>query len=284
MPTDLDTLLPHAGRDPHSPLDADALWTRGRRRRTIRHAAATGGSLTAIAALALVTSSLVGGVGTAVPEIAPMAPPAGTGQEDTDTDAGEADGSDREADETDAVDDAYASALRRDELAAAEHQRPTGPGEPDESDGSVQTDDEGVSNDASPDGSPTTSTGPDRPSSPTPDWTRAADPCAVHDPDDVRAFIDVVSPVDGQQIETGAVALVGCASVYEGTVRYRISRGGTVVEDGFVTASAGGPELGEFRKGIALGTTGTHILEVFWDSPADGEGERDLQTFTFEVR
>ena len=283
MPADLDTLLPHAGREPHSPLDADALWTRGRRRRTIRHAAATGGGLAGIAALALVASSLVGGVGTAVPEIAPMAPPAGTGQE-APGDAGEEEGSGREADRTDAVDDAAASAMRRDELAAAEQQRLTGRGEPSESNGSGEADDRGVSDDASADPSPTTSTGPDRPSSPTPDWTRAADPCAVHDPDDVRAFIDVVSPVDGQQIETGAVALVGCASVYEGTVRYRISRGGAVVEDGFVTASAGGPELGEFRKGIALGTAGTHVLEVFWDSPADGEGERDLQTFTFDVR
>ncbi len=94
----------------------------------------------------------------------------------------------------------------------------------------------------------------------------------------------MISPVDGQQIGTGVVALVGCASVHEGTVRYRISQGGTVVEDGFVTATAGGPELGEFRQGIALRTTGTHLLEVFWDSPADGEGERDEQTLTFEVR
>ncbi len=92
MRADLDTLLPNAAREPDAPLDADALWARGRRRRAIRRVSAAAGSLAGIAALALVASSLIGGAGTAVPEIAPMAPPAGTGQ-GTDGDAGGDDGS-----------------------------------------------------------------------------------------------------------------------------------------------------------------------------------------------
>lgn len=117
-----------------------------------------------------------------------------------------------------------------------------------------------------------------------PDAALVEDPCAPRDPAATEAFIDVVAPVDGQVVE-GPVAVVGCARVPEGTVRYRVldARSGGVLADGFATASAGGPGLGEFRFEVDLPAGGPVTLEVFWDSPA-GDGERDLGTVGFEVR
>jgi hypothetical protein len=97
----------------------------------------------------------------------------------------------------------------------------------------------------------------------------------------MAAFIDVVGPVDGQVVD-GEVDLVGCSSVYEGTVRYRVLSGDSVVVDSFTTATAGGPELGEFREEIQLPGTGSYTLEVFWDSPADGS-EQDLVAIDVEL-
>jgi hypothetical protein len=273
MRADLDTLLPDAARAPEAPLDPEVLWSRGRRRRAVRHVSAAGGGMAGLAALALVASGLVGGVGTAVPEIAPMAPPA-------ENDTGPV-GPDAEADEPtpDASDgDATPHRLGEDAVAA-EERRLAGSAGPERSGEPAAPGEEQAPTEPS-------STSPDpasgSTSGPTPDWSHASDPCSRHDAEAMQAFIDVVSPVDGQQVADG-IALVGCSSVYEGTIRYRLSQDGTVLEDHFVTATAGGPELGEFRHWIPLSTRGTHTLEVFWDSPADGEGERDLTTLSVEA-
>lgn len=111
---------------------------------------------------------------------------------------------------------------------------------------------------------------------PEPDPARLEDPCAEHEGREGEAFLDVVAPVDGQRVE-GEVRLVGCASVPEGTVRYRLlDAGGETLADDFTTATYGGPELGEFDETVGVDATGEATLEVFWDSPAEGEGERDL--------
>ncbi len=282
MRADLDTLLPDAGREPNAPLDTESLWTRGRRRRALRQVSAAGGGLAGIAALALVASSLVGGgPGDAVPEIAPMAPP-------TDTAPEQQKGDDESTDETtEAADETPTPSTLSDERTAAEQQRLAESRHPlDRTDDSPEAGaEESSAGDPADDGSTAaTTTDPQpEPSGPTPDWSVTADPCALHDADQMRAFIDVASPVDGQQIDERGIALVGCSSVYEATVRYRITQGSTVIVDDFVTATAGGPELGEFRQWIDLTTTGTHTLEVFWDSPKDGEGERDKTTLNFDV-
>jgi len=282
MRADLDTLLPDAGREPNAPLDAGSLWTRGRRRRAVRQVSAAGGSLAGIAALALVASSLVsGGPGTAVPEIAPMAPP-------TDTAAEPQPGDDESADATEVADETPPPVTLSDELTAAEQRRLAASGDRrGHADGSPEAGSEDASADAAADDGSSAATTTDPATSgttgPTPDWSVTADPCAIHDADQMRAFIDVASPVDGQKIDKRGIALVGCSSVYEGTIRYRITQGSSVVADDFVTATAGGPELGEFRQWIDLRTTGIHTLEVFWDSPKDGEGERDKTTLSFDV-
>jgi hypothetical protein len=73
------------------------------------------------------------------------------------------------------------------------------------------------------------------------------------------------------------VELVGCASVYEATVRYRlVDAAGRVLVDEFTTASAAGPELGEFRASVRLDdVTGALTVEAFWEDAADGR-ERDV--------
>jgi hypothetical protein len=89
-------------------------------------------------------------------------------------------------------------------------------------------------------------------------------------------FVDVAGPVSGQQVGS-SFELVGCANVYEATVRYRlVGSGGSV--DSFTTATCGTGCVGEFRETISVPVgSGPLTLEVFWDSPADGS-ERDKVT------
>jgi hypothetical protein len=116
--------------------------------------------------------------------------------------------------------------------------------------------------------------------SPEPDPDAVDAPCAERDEQAMDAFIDVVSPVDGQHVE-GEVDLVGCASVYEGTVRYRVvSEDGEELVDDFTTAECGGPCVGAFDETVDLAPAEGHAtvtLEVFWDSPAESGDEEDLQ-------
>lgn len=257
MPTDLDTLLRDAGGDPTTPLDVDALWAGGRRRRTLRRLSTASGGLVGVAALVLVASSVLSGLeGPAVPQIEPMAPTAGAST------ALDADATDDAT--TDATDEPSTS-----EQDAAEPQR-LGE-EPAPLDGSTSGSAEASGDSLL-----------DPASAPSPDPGRVTDPCAVHADGEMRAFIDVVSPVADQQVG-GSFDLVGCSSVPEGTIRYRLSRGGTVVVDHVTTATAGGPGIGEFRETIPLSATGAHTLEVFWDSPVSDRPEQDLTTVGFHA-
>lgn len=115
---------------------------------------------------------------------------------------------------------------------------------------------------------------------PEPDPDEVEDPCGGHDEQAMDAFIDVVSPVDGQHVQ-GEVELIGCASVYEGTVRYLlVGDDGEELADDFTTAECGGPCVGEFATTVDLAEAEGHAavtLRVFWDSPAEGGDEEDLQ-------
>ncbi len=122
-----------------------------------------------------------------------------------------------------------------------------------------------------------------QPAAPEPDAAAMEDPCAAHEGQEDGLVIDVVSPVDGQHV-TGEIELVGCARVFEATVRYRLrGHDGEPIVDTFTTATAGGPAIGEFRETIEVTATGVLTLEVFWDDPATGseaadDPERDLVT------
>jgi hypothetical protein len=285
MPADLDTLLPRSGGEPTAPIDTDAMWARGRRRRAVRNLSAATGGLAGIAALALVATTLVNsGPGTAVPEITPMAPPAEspTDPEGAGTADGTegADGADAEATDPAPGDESTTSFTLGEDASAAEQQRLAELAEQQRP--SDESEDVTVeSGDEDPAGSAPEAT-PSAPPAPSPSASRVADPCAVHADGELRAFIDVVAPVTDQRV-SGSIDLVGCASVYEGTVRYRLSKGGSVLVDSFTTATAGGPGIGEFRESIALPATGRLTLEVFWDSPATGEGERDRTAVSFDA-
>jgi hypothetical protein len=259
MSTKLDDLLAQASPDPGAPPDAERLWTAGRRRRRVRQAGAVLGTVALIAVVGVAATGLDG---VRTPTVDQAATPSEADEGDEPTGEGPPFQLEREP----------------NELGEIMRPRP-GPAQPEpEADTAdvVEATDEAEAAEEVEVEEPAPDPGPE------PDAARVADPCAAHQGGEPRAFIDVVSPVQGQQA-SGSVELVGCSSVYEGTVRYRLSSPGGIVSDSFTTASAGGPEVGEFRETLSLGAPGQHTLEVFWESPADGS-EADKSTIVFEAR
>lgn len=173
-------------------------------------------------------------------------------------------GSDLAIDDVD--DEATASGDEGDEAGAEDDAGE----DPDESEQSEESEDPAEADEGD---------GPDE-EGPEPDPARVEDPCAEREGQEFDAFLDVVSPVDGQHVSE-AVELVGCANVPEGTVRYRVlaDDGETLVDD-FTTAECGGPCVGEYETTVDLAGLATDhgsvTLEVFWDSPAGDGGEEDL--------
>ncbi|TVR34699.1 MAG: hypothetical protein EA388_08580 [Nitriliruptor sp.] len=88
--------------------------------------------------------------------------------------------------------------------------------------------------------------------------------------------ITITSPPmgpDGASAEVGEVVLGGEATVFEATFLIRVlAPDGAVVEDTFVTATAGGPERGTWEHTVTLSDPGTYTVEVAEDDPSDGEG------------
>lgn len=99
------------------------------------------------------------------------------------------------------------------------------------------------------------------------------DPCAEHAGREGEMFIDLVAPVNEQQVGD-QVDVVGCANVNEGTVSYRVLDGdGRTLDEGFVTAECGTGCVGEFRDSIELSAAeGEPVayLQFFSESMADG--------------
>lgn len=114
---------------------------------------------------------------------------------------------------------------------------------------------------------------------PEPDAAAVADPCAAHGGREGDAFIDLVAPVDDQAVRD-ELEIVGCSNVYEATVAWRLLGGdGQELAEGFTTAECGSGCVGAFREVVSLDAAAGEAvayLEVFWDSPADGEDVRDL--------
>jgi hypothetical protein len=104
-----------------------------------------------------------------------------------------------------------------------------------------------------------------------------AAPCTGHEARLMEAFIALVSPVTGARHD-GTIDLIGCSNVYEATVQYRVSDAadGTVLVEGFTTATCGSGCVGEFRETIDLRTLpdgaagATVVVEVFWEDAEDG--------------
>jgi len=232
---DLDRLLDDAGRS-GAPVDADALWERGRRRRRWRRTGVTGSVVAVLAAAAMVVPGLLP---TPSPEVDPLGRAPLDAPEGGERDAGP-------------------------EIEREPYREPVEPP---------------VLEPYRPD--PDTDPVPVRPQvqapAPEPDPALVASPCAPHADRADEVFLDVAAPVDGQVV-AGRIGLVGCANVFEATVRYRLTEGDVVHLDGFTTATCGSGCVGEFRAPIDVPAgTGPLTLEVFWEDAEDGR-ERDVVT------
>jgi hypothetical protein len=117
--------------------------------------------------------------------------------------------------------------------------------------------------------------GDDGPAEPDPD--ELADPCAGHEDRTDEAFIELVSPVDGQRVTGDELRLVGCSNVFEANISYRLLDGdGRTLEEGFTTAECGTGCVGAFDETVDLSVADGEpvvYVQVFWGSPEDG---RDL--------
>jgi hypothetical protein len=270
MSTELEKLLDEASGDPTTPIDPDALWAAGRRRRWGRRAGAAGGTAVLVLAVALAGVNL-SQPGT--PDIAPLdvAQPS-----EPDTEPGLVDDELTREElleaERQRLEDLRAQA-EADRQAAEEAAREAEQQRQEELAAQAEAEQQAVEEDAAPEAS---SQGSTPAPSPTPAPARVAAPCAEHQGREMDAFIAVAAPVGGQQVGS-TVELVGCANVYEATVRYRlVGSGGSV--DSFTTATCGTGCVGEFRETISVPAgSGPLTLEVFWDSPKDGS-EQDKVT------
>ncbi|MFP4635134.1 MAG: Gmad2 immunoglobulin-like domain-containing protein [Nitriliruptoraceae bacterium] len=115
--------------------------------------------------------------------------------------------------------------------------------------------------------------------SPSPDEDAMADPCADHQGREDEMFIEVVAPVDDQQVDD-PFELVGCSNVFEANVQWRLEADGETLEEGFTTAECGTGCVGAFDEEVALGAAADHdevVLEVFAPSQASGEEAEDAE-------
>lgn len=92
----------------------------------------------------------------------------------------------------------------------------------------------------------------------------------------------VTAPVINQVISS-PLKISGSARVFEATVSFRLKdSNGSVIAQGFATASEGAPGRGAFQADLAFkaAAAGKGQLEVFWASPKDGS---DLDKVTIPV-
>jgi hypothetical protein len=108
-------------------------------------------------------------------------------------------------------------------------------------------------------------------------------PIAREDPDDVRMFVQIDTPREGQVV-TGPLTVNGEANVFEATVVWRIlDEGGELVDSSFVMTSEGFT-FAPFEFGIVL-EPGTYVVEIQEDDPSAGEAGppmTDTRTVTIE--
>lgn len=100
------------------------------------------------------------------------------------------------------------------------------------------------------------------------DWSvpLTADPFAL-------SPVTIEAPAHGATVPVGAVTVTGRATVFEGTVLVRLERAdGTVLEEGFVTATEGGPGRGTWAWTVTLPEVGEYRLVAGASDPSDGEG------------
>ncbi len=112
------------------------------------------------------------------------------------------------------------------------------------------------------------------------DW---ADPIGRQAGDDVRAFVGIDTPAEGETI-TGDLTVTGEAIAFEGTVLWRVlDPKGKEMEAGFTTSEEG-MTLAPYTFTVSL-KPGDYVVEVSEDDASDGEGGAplvDTRTITVE--
>lgn len=109
-----------------------------------------------------------------------------------------------------------------------------------------------------------------------PGWIRRASAVAVLAP------VWVVDPQEGTKVGR-PLRLSGSASVFEATVSWEITRGGSVVRSGFATASQGAPGRGTWLAVIRGLGPGSYQVAAWETSMKDGS-ELSIDDKAFSVR
>ena len=106
------------------------------------------------------------------------------------------------------------------------------------------------------------------------DWS---EPIAV-DPF-ILSPVTITTPLAGDEVPVGEVTFRGQATVFEATVLVALTNAdGTVVEDGFVTASVGAPSRGTWEWTVALPDPGEYTVVAGESDPSGGEGRPPFST------
>lgn len=98
------------------------------------------------------------------------------------------------------------------------------------------------------------------------------------------ADIWITSPTREQVLPTGRVTVTGEASVFEATVSWQLLRDGTVVDEGFTTASIGAPGRGTYEIALGRLAPGEYAIRVYATSAEDGAVTSAEERMPFTVR
>lgn len=89
--------------------------------------------------------------------------------------------------------------------------------------------------------------------------------------DDGGNHVAILAPLSKRSYRS-PLMLVGKARVYEGAITIDTSQNGTVLQRAYATATAAGPELGDWEATIAL-APGNYRIDAHALSPEDGESK-----------
>ena len=91
--------------------------------------------------------------------------------------------------------------------------------------------------------------------------------------------ITITAPTAGATVTAGEVTFRGEATVFEATVLVTLfDENGATLEEGFVTATAGGPERGTWEWTVTLPGAGLYTMLAAASDPSEGEGPPPFET------
>lgn len=91
--------------------------------------------------------------------------------------------------------------------------------------------------------------------------------------------VTITTPLTGEEVPVGPVTFRGQATVFEATVLVTLTDAdGTVLEDGFVTATTGAPGRGTWEWTVTLPAAGEYTVVAGESDPSGGEGRPPFST------